>query len=187
MTSRGVTARRATTVLLTVVLAGCSSGKFSSSGHGKHSAAELRAQLAKLSSEADEFLGGGPAAFKAQVSALRGIPIVVNQWASWCGPCRYEFPFFQTLSRRYRGRVAFLGVDSQDAESDAQAFVKKYPVPYPHFFDEDVSIARLFGGGRAWPTTAYYDAAGKLTNTHPGAYANEGKLDADIRRHALHG
>lgn len=40
-------------------------------------------------------------AFKARLEALRGHPVVVNQWASWCGPCRYEFPFFQKLAGRY--------------------------------------------------------------------------------------
>jgi hypothetical protein len=46
-------------------------------------------------------------------------------------------------------------------------------------------VARVFGGGRAWPTTAFYDARGKLAKTHFGAYATQDKLDEDIRAHAL--
>jgi cytochrome c biogenesis protein CcmG/thiol:disulfide interchange protein DsbE len=118
---------------------------------------------------------------------LRGSPVVVNQWASWCGPCRSEFPFFQHLARRYQGRVAFLGVDSKDSRSDAEAFLKQFPVPYPHYYDEDASIARLFGGGRAWPTTAFFHPSGKLEYVHVGAYPSEEGLDADIRRYALGG
>lgn len=104
-----------------------------------------------------------------------------------CGPCRFEFPFFQHLSKRYSGRVAFLGVDAKDARSDATAFLNKFPVLYPHFYDEDASIARTFGGGRAWPTTAFFDRTGKLVFTHIGAYATQAKLDQDIARYALNG
>lgn len=141
--------------------------------------------LAALEAQANRLLGGGTAAFGKQVAALHGHPIVVNQWASWCGPCRFEFPYFQRLARQYRGRVAFLGVDAQDNKGDAQAFLKQRPLPYPSYFDLNASTARTFKGGLAWPTTAFYDARGKLTRTHPGAYATQAKLDEDIRRYAL--
>jgi thiol-disulfide isomerase/thioredoxin len=107
--------------------------------------------------------------------------VVVNQWASWCGPCRFEFPFFQHLARRYRGRVAFLGVNSNDSVDSARRFLRQFPTPYPSFEDGDSSVARVFKGGRAWPTTVFYDARGKLVEVHPGAYASERKLEEDIR------
>jgi cytochrome c biogenesis protein CcmG/thiol:disulfide interchange protein DsbE len=149
--------------------------------------AQLPPELLALERQAGQLLDGGPDAFEARVEALRGHPVVVNQWASWCGPCRYEFPFFQSLASKYAGRVAFLGVNSQDARGDAEDFLREFPVPFPHYYDEDASVARLFRGGRAWPTTAFYDAAGELVNTHLGAYASESKLDDDIRRYALGG
>jgi thiol-disulfide isomerase/thioredoxin len=124
-------------------------------------------------------------AFQAQLAKLKGTPVVVNQWASWCGPCRFEFPFFQRLARKYQGRVAFLGVNSQDGREAALQFLRELPVPYPNFFDPDVKIAREFRGGIAWPTTAFYDARGKVVKTHAGAYASQAKLDEDIRRYAL--
>ena len=141
--------------------------------------------LAALEAQANRLVGGGTTAFGKQVAALQGHPIVVNQWASWCGPCRFEFPFFQRLAAQYRGRVAFLGVDAQDNKGDAQAFLKQRPLPYPSYFDLNADTARTFKGGLAWPTTAFYDARGKLTHTHPGAYATQAKLDEDIRRYAL--
>jgi len=113
--------------------------------------------------------------------------VVVNQWASWCGPCRYEFPFFARLARRYEGRVAFLGVNSKDSDADAKAFLRRYPVPYPHFADPGGDIARVFRGGRAFPTTAYYSADGTLAYTHIGGYATRDELDDDITRYALSG
>ncbi len=112
---------------------------------------------------------------------------MVNQWASWCGPCRYEFPFFATLARRYEGEVAFLGVNSQDSREPALKFLKRQPVRFPHFVDPDGKIARTFRGGRSFPTTAFYSADGKLSYTHVGGYPNQAALDADIKKYTLDG
>jgi len=146
-----------------------------------------RDALPSLRRQANELLDGGAAAFRARLARLRGHPVVVNQWASWCGPCRFEFPFFASLARRYEGRVGFIGVNTQDSSDDARAFLKRYPVPFPHFSDPDSEVARVFRGGRAFPTTAFYDSAGKLIFTRPGGYATEAKLDEDIRKYALDG
>lgn len=140
-----------------------------------------------LSSEAGRLLGGGVPAFQAQLRALRGKPVVVNQWASWCGPCRFEFPFLARAAERYRGRVAFLGVDAKDARPAAERFLVEQPLPYPSYFDPATDIAREFRGGQFWPTTAYYDARGRLVYTHAGVYSSQAKLEEEIRRHALRG
>ena len=138
-----------------------------------------------LSTEAGKLVGGGTAAFEAQLRKLRGTPVVVNQWASWCGPCKFEFPFFRRAARKYKGRVAFLGVNSQDDRASAEKFLRENPVPYPSYFDPDVKIARVFKGGLAWPTTAFYDRSGKLVETHAGAYASQDKLEEAIRENVL--
>src|SRR2546429_5125680 len=105
--------------------------------------------LRTIQQQSDQLLSGGPAAFQARLLALRGHPVVVNQWASWCEECRYEFPFFQRAAARTGARVAFLGVDAQDSASEALAFLESFPVPYPSYIDPDASIARLFKGGLA--------------------------------------
>jgi cytochrome c biogenesis protein CcmG, thiol:disulfide interchange protein DsbE len=143
--------------------------------------------LARLKADANQLLDGGPDAFKARLAELRGHPVVVNQWASWCGPCRFEFPFFQRLAEKYDGQLAFLGVDSRDSRGPAERFLKEFPVPYPHYYDQDARIARLFGGGRAWPTTAFYDSSGQLVFTHVGAYDAQGTLEGELRKYALGG
>lgn len=145
------------------------------------------AAAAASKDEAGQLLNGGPEAFKARLAQLRGRPVVVNQWASWCGPCKFEFPFFARQAVKYDGRVSFLGVNSQDNRRNAAAFLKTTPVPFPHYFDPKGEVARVFRGGRAFPTTAFYDAAGELAFTHLGAYPNEAKLEEDIRRYALDG
>jgi cytochrome c biogenesis protein CcmG, thiol:disulfide interchange protein DsbE len=186
-----VGARRRTALLSIAasVLAACGATARTESvaGGAEPSPGAVRAQLAKLRAQANVLLDGGPAAYRVRLASLRGAPVVVNQWASWCGPCRFEFPFLQRLAQRYAGRVAFMGVVSQDSRSDAEGFLKKFPVPYPRFYEQDASVTRVFRGGRAWPTTAFYGADGALAFAHIGAYATQQKLDDDIRRYGLHG
>lgn len=141
--------------------------------------------LRRLREQANRLLDGGRGAFQAQLAELRGTPVVVNQWASWCPPCRAEFPIFQRLAEKYAGRVAFVGVDMEDDRQAAREFLREFPTPYPHYFDEDASIARLFGGGRVSPTTGFYDARGRLAFTHFGAYADDAQLENEIRRYAV--
>lgn len=143
--------------------------------------------LERLKADGGRLLDGGPDAFVDRLAELRGHPVVVNQWASWCAPCRFEFPFFRRQGEKLEGRVGFLGVNSQDSRADAAAFLRELPVPFPHFYDHDASIARVFRGGRSWPTTAFYDAEGRLVFTHQGAYASEAKLAEDIQRYAIDG
>jgi cytochrome c biogenesis protein CcmG/thiol:disulfide interchange protein DsbE len=143
------------------------------------------APLAKLHAQSSQLLSGGPDAYKARIASLRGYPIVVNKWASWCGPCRAEFPDFQKASVKYGKRIAFLGVDGNDNAGDAKKFLKQYPVPYPSYEDGDNRIAQVFNGVIAFPTTVFYDRSGKLAYLHNGQYLSGAKLESDIQRYAL--
>src|SRR4051794_26604118 len=142
------------------------------------------APLAKLHAQAGQLLGGGPAAFKARLAELRGHPVVVNKWASWCGPCRAEFPDFQRLSVKYGKRVAFMGVNGNDNHGDATKFLRRYPVSYPSYEDPSGTVAQVFNGAAAFPTTVFYDSGGKLAYIHQGQYLTAAKLEQDIRRYA---
>jgi cytochrome c biogenesis protein CcmG, thiol:disulfide interchange protein DsbE len=130
------------------------------------------------------FLDGGRDAFEARIAKEKGRPVVVNKWASWCGPCRYEFPFFADQAKKRRGKVAFLGVNSNDNDDNAEEFLRQYPVPFPHFRDPNLEVAASFNGVQAFPTTAYYDRKGELAFVHQGGYASEKKLAEDIDRYA---
>src|SRR5690242_13644072 len=142
-------------------------------------------QLAQLRAQGNQLLSGGGDAFDARLTQLRGIPIVVNKWASWCGPCRLEFPWFQSLAERRGGQIAFLGVNSNDSDGAAKQFLSELPLPYPSYSDPDLKIAQDLGGPpQAFPTTTFYDRAGKQVYSHPGVYANEGDLAADVNRYA---
>ena len=132
----------------------------------------------------DRLLGGGVPAYKAKLRELRGTPVVVNKWASWCPPCRAEFPYFREQARKREGKVVFLGVDSNDNDADARKFLRELPVGYPSFKDPDNEIAAEFKGAQAFPTTAFYDRKGRVAYLHQGGYANERKLAEDIDRYA---
>lgn len=131
--------------------------------------------------QANQILGS---TIQAKVAQLRGVPVVINQWASWCSNCRAEFPYFQTAGRQDAGRVAFVGLDSQDQRSTAQAFLRQFPVDYPSVFDPSASQAQSLGGGQGWPTTIYMNARHQITYVHEGAYPSLQALQQDISRYA---
>ncbi|MBA3327880.1 MAG: TlpA family protein disulfide reductase [Solirubrobacterales bacterium] len=141
------------------------------------------AELAALRARVNEINDGGVKAFDAQLRALRGRPVVVNLWASWCGPCRFELPFFQKQALQRGDEVAFLGVNVGDTEDAAREFAAEFPMPYPSFADPDQKLLGRFGA-QGLPVTAFYDASGELEFLHQGLYPNEEKLAEAIERYA---
>jgi thiol-disulfide isomerase/thioredoxin len=140
----------------------------------------VREELVANTREANQIVGS---TISAKLAQLKGVPVVVNQWASWCTNCRAEFPFFQQLGRQDAGSVAFVGLDSQDSQSAAAAFLRQFPVDYPSVFDPSASQAQSLGGGQGWPTTIFFNAAHQITNLHIGAYPTLQSLEQDIARY----
>jgi cytochrome c biogenesis protein CcmG, thiol:disulfide interchange protein DsbE len=143
--------------------------------------------LEELYHGGDRLLPGGTTAFQDQLDRLRGYPVVVNAWASWCEPCRQEFPFLQRLSARLGKRVGFVGVDARDSSAAARTFLEEFPLPYPSYDDPDNDVSRLIGVTAGLPGTAFYDARGKRVFVKQGQYASQTDMAADIRRYALGG
>jgi cytochrome c biogenesis protein CcmG, thiol:disulfide interchange protein DsbE len=142
-------------------------------------------QLAAVYSRANTIVGGSTKAFKRQVDALQGHPIVINKWASWCGPCKAEFPIFQHAASTFGKRVAFLGVNANDADAAARSFLSREPLPYPSFSDRNLAISGSLGVVPYFPTTVFLDGQGKRQYIHQGYYTSTAQLAADIRRYAL--
>ncbi|HYH57744.1 MAG TPA: TlpA disulfide reductase family protein [Thermoleophilaceae bacterium] len=140
--------------------------------------------IAALHRQGNELLDGGPEAFEQRLRELKGYPVVVNKWASWCPPCRAEFPYFQNQAAKRAKKVAFIGVDSNDNDDDAREFLAEYPVPYPSYKDPSLEVAAVFKGQLAFPTTAFYDSKGELAYVKQGGYRDEADLVADIERYA---
>jgi thiol-disulfide isomerase/thioredoxin len=141
------------------------------------------APLAELHEKAGTIEPATIPSYRKQLRDLRGYPVVVNAWASWCGPCKLEFPFFRSVATQEGKRVAFLGVNVSDNRQDAQAFLKKQPVPYPHLEDGDARIVQKAGAAGGLPTTIFYDENGKRAFIHQGGYRSERDLLRDIERY----
>ena len=146
--------------------------------------ADAPPRLAALHDRVNELAPGGRKALDAELRKLRGHPAVVNLWASWCGPCRHELPFFQRQAVKRGAQIAFLGVNSNDSADAARRFGAEYPMPYPSFVDPRLSVAGAYGA-RGLPVTAFYDASGKRVLVRQGGYSSEAQLAAEIDRYAL--
>jgi len=140
-------------------------------------------ELAALRKRVNELADGGAKAFDAQLRALRGHPVVVNMWASWCEPCRFELPFLQREANARGATVAFLGINVNDARSAARERARQFPMPYPSFEDPRSNLFARFKA-QGLPTTAFYDARGKLVLVHQGVFPTQAKLAQAIDRYA---
>jgi thiol-disulfide isomerase/thioredoxin len=125
-----------------------------------------------LPARADALPQFSPAQFRQLLGQLRGKPLVVNIWASWCGPCIIEAPHLEAAAREFEGRVQFLGVDVLDHRGPARAFIRKYRWSYPSVFDPSASI-RDDLGLVGQPVTLVFDASGKRMFTSSGAITLE--------------
>ena len=139
------------------------------------------AVLHRRSAQLEE--GGDVDRYKELLKELKGYPVVVNGWATWCGPCKLEFPIFQRVATRLGKRVAFLGLNVNDSNAEARKWLKKRPVPYPSLEDGDTRIAQHVGWVGGLPITVFYDRNGKKF-VHQGGYRDDAQLLADIRRYA---
>src|SRR3954451_3126004 len=139
--------------------------------------------LVGLYAQANEILPGGRPAFDSRIRGLRGHPVVVNKWASWCGPCRAELPILQSVATERGREIAFVGVDARDEKPAASAFLSRFPLPYPSYEDPGEKIARALKAPSNFPITLFLDEHGRTVYMHQGGYRSRADLEADLDRH----
>lgn len=101
------------------------------------------------------------------LSDLRGTPVVLNFWATWCPPCRAELPELQAASERLAGQVAIIGVNQAEAPADVRAFVAGFGLSFPMPLDVDAQASRLYAV-RSLPTTFFIDRQGVIRRVQVG-------------------
>jgi cytochrome c biogenesis protein CcmG/thiol:disulfide interchange protein DsbE len=138
--------------------------------------------LTALHDQAAQLLGSD-AALRQRLRELRGYPVVINAWASWCPPCRAEFPLLADASARLGRKVAFVGVNINDQPGNARSFLAAHPVSYPSYTGSTSSLSWL-AQIEGMPTTIYLTPRGTVRGVHTGGYQTEGTLLDDIQRYA---
>ena len=122
-----------------------------------------------------------PQDYQRLLTQLQGTPVVVNVWASWCGPCQAEAPLLHAAVERYGDRVQFVGIDIVDTLGGARGFIDDYDLAYPSLFDPTGAIRDALGM-LGQPVTVFYDADGAVVSTWPGQLTqtalDEGILEA---------
>lgn len=109
-----------------------------------------------------------------------GQPVVLNYWASWCGPCRVETPEFQSASLKFKNQVAFLGINQGESAQIVSEFALSYGLTYPLLVDEDNSVNREYGIN-SLPTTIFIDREGVVREVFIGIL-NQAVLEDRIKR-----
>jgi cytochrome c biogenesis protein CcmG, thiol:disulfide interchange protein DsbE len=109
-----------------------------------------------------------------RLASLRGKAVVINFWASWCGPCKSEAPVLEKLWQEYRGKgVVFVGVDSNDASGDALRFMNAHGITYPVVSDKNGLVAANRYDVADLPVTYFVDRRGRLVGRHVLGPVNE--------------
>ena len=104
------------------------------------------------------------------LSDYRGKPLIINVWASWCGPCREEMPSLQRLARRGGTRFNVIGISTDDYIDRATSFVKVTGTSFDNFIDSRLVLEHMLGAERL-PLTLLVDSRGRVLAKYYGAQA----------------
>ena len=116
---------------------------------------------------------------RVTLSELRGVPVVLNFWASWCIPCREEARSFRAIAAKYNGRVAFLGLNAQDLSGAARGFLRRYDPNYVSVRDGSDRTYRAYGL-TGFPETYFIDREGRA-RLHAVGGISRAELDRYVR------
>ena len=109
-----------------------------------------------------------------------GKPVVLNYWASWCGPCRLETPELQNASLKFKNQVAFLGINQGESAQIVSEFALSYGLTYPLLVDEDNTVYREYGIN-SLPTTIFIDREGVVREVFIGIL-NQAVIEDRLKR-----
>jgi peroxiredoxin len=167
------------TLILVVLLAGAAWIWVNRLPEGSNAAGSLPPAPA-LGHPAPDFTVTDTAGKTFKLSALRGTPVILNFWATWCPPCRAELPELQAGSQRLAGQVAIVGLNQGETPEQVKGFVQQMGLTFQIPLDEDMNVSRVYGV-RNLPTTFFIDRSGVIRSVQLGAL-NEATLDQNLRQ-----
>ena len=167
-------------VTVAVVASGDDDGRGGPSGaRGRPVPASVATGPVEVGAPAPDFTLPGLSGGRVSLADHRGYPVVVNAWASWCNPCRREFPLLRSALRRYRRQgLVVIGVSFRDIPFDARAFARSQRADWPLARDPGGVFAAAYGVNRV-PQTFFVDADGVLVS-HVFGITSAADLDAEI-------
>jgi peroxiredoxin len=117
-----------------------------------------------------------------KLSELRGKVVLVDFWASWCGPCRESMPFLDKLSKSYKSQgLVVLGVNIDNDVAAARKFLKELPVSFTILSDVEKQVAKAYGPP-TMPSSYLIDRQGKVHVVHAGfKHSDAGKIESEIK------
>jgi len=105
-----------------------------------------------------------------KLSEYKGKPLIINVWASWCGPCRAEMDSLERLARRYNGKqFNVIGISTDDDGNAAKAFIKQANISFANYLDHNLLLENMLGANTI-PLTLLIDAKGRVLQKARGAY-----------------
>jgi len=116
-----------------------------------------------------------------KLSELKGTPVVLNFWASWCTTCKDEQPLLESAWRHYKDQVMFLGLSHLDQDKNARAWLQCYDVTYPNALDKGGKVYNAYHV-QGVPETFFIDAEGNIADYYVGAIPNASILDQLIQK-----
>ncbi|HEX4207892.1 MAG TPA: TlpA disulfide reductase family protein [Ktedonobacteraceae bacterium] len=117
------------------------------------------------------------------LAALKGKPVVLNFWASWCGPCNDEAPIFSKAVPKMQAQgIQFIGVDGPEDTSFAHSFMQKYHISYPNVQDNPSNATSVAYGVTGFPETVFIDKNGMVVAKYPLPYTSEQTLMNELAR-----
>jgi thiol-disulfide isomerase/thioredoxin len=126
-----------------------------------HPAPDFTLPVANTMADADT------ASAEFTLSTLRGKPVVLNFWATWCPPCRAELPELNAASERLKGEVVIAGVNQAEARADVEAFAQDLDLSFPIPLDEAATVSQAYRI-RSLPTTFFIDRSGVIRRIQVG-------------------
>jgi cytochrome c biogenesis protein CcmG/thiol:disulfide interchange protein DsbE len=138
------------------------------------------AQSLQPGKPAPDFQFQTPEEQSTSLSDLKGKPVLINFWATWCGPCVHEMPFIQQVYEEWQGEeLVLLAINIGESSSQAAEFMRSYGFSFPVLLDTNKEVARVYNI-QYIPTTFLIDKEGIIQGIKVGAFQSKAEIESGL-------